>query len=126
MAGKITLEKIADITYKENKILLVEMAKMSNINVDEAKKLIKGIEQLVGSEVHCNLIDIRNMTFMSGEARKLFGGQDKRTVKAVGIVMNKSFQKALVNLYQKLSRPVLPTKIFDDLTEAENWLLTML
>lgn len=126
MSKSVTIDNIAEITYKENCILVMKMAQKSTINLDEAKKIVEETEKLVGEEDHCNLVDISEMTFMSGEARRLFGNQRKKSVMAVGVVMNSKFQRALVNLYQKINRPVIPTKFFEDANKAEEWLLEKL
>ncbi len=125
MQKKETLEGIADIIIDENNILEMRFHKTS-IDLDKAVKITEKASELIGNLVHANLVDIRKMAFMSSDARKFFGRQDKNTVKAVAIVMNATFHRPLVNLYLKFSRPSLPTKMFDDETEAVNWLLDKL
>ena len=85
--NSINLENIAEISYHDEGILTMRMHKKSNIDIDEAKKLHEAASQLSSDKVHCNLVDIRNMTFMSSEARKYFGVQNKKTVKAIKIMV---------------------------------------
>jgi hypothetical protein len=125
MAKKDTVPSLADITLHDNNILEMYFHKAS-INLDSAKKITDTASNLSGDVVHANLVDIRDMSFMSGDARKHFGSQDKSTVKAVAIVMQAKLHRPLVNLYLKISSPTIPTKIFDDKTDAENWLLEKL
>ena len=120
--NSINLENIAELCYSEEGILTMRMHKKSNIDIDEAKKIHEAASQLSGDKVHCNLVDIRNMTFMSSEARKFFGVQNKKTVKAIAVISNAAFHKPLINLYMKFSRPSLPTKFFNEEAIAKNWL----
>lgn len=114
---------IADIIYNENdSILTVIMESKSDIGIDSAKRITEVAGQLSQDKFHANLVDIRKMTFMSGEARKHFGEQNKNTVCAVAIVSNMGFHRPLINLYMKFSRPKLPTKIFNEEEEARAWL----
>jgi len=112
---------IADIILDDAGILTMKMHKTS-IDIDAAQKITEIAANLAGDIVHANLVDIRQMTFMSSEARKHFGGQNKSTVKAVAIVMNAKLHRPLVNLYLKFSHPSLPTRMFDEETKARDWL----
>lgn len=125
MTKQETIPGKADITLNDNGILELCMHKTS-IDLDDAKKITELIHSMPGDIVHANLVDIRNMAFMSGDARKLFGSQDKKTVKAVAIIINSKLHRPITNLYLKFSRPALPTKMFDDKEEAQSWLLSKL
>jgi len=120
--SSINLENIAEISYHDEGILTMRMHQKSNIDLEEAKIIAEAASELSADRIHCNLVDIRNMTFMSSEARKYFGGQNKQTVKAVAVISNAAFHKPLINLYMKFSRPSLPTRFFNDEETATNWL----
>lgn len=122
----ISIENAADITYSPDDILLMRMHKKSNIDLEKAHKIAEAASNLSGDKIHANLVDIREMTFMSGDARKFFGQQNKNTVKAVAVVSNSAIHKPLVNLYLKFSRPTLPTKFFDKEEDARAWLLAQM
>ena len=82
--------------------------------------------ELVELALHGNLADVRNMTFMNNEARKHFSQQNKSSVAAIAVVINSKFQMTLVNLYQKINKPLLPTKFFEAQPKAEEWLSEMI
>ncbi len=113
---------IAEINYTKDRILFMRMHKKSNIDLDAAFQITEIASKITGNEVHANLVDIRQMVFMSSEARKHFGNQNKSTVKAVAIIMNSLLHKPLINLYMKFSPPLLPTRIFNDENMAIEWL----
>lgn len=118
----ITLENVAEITYHDDSILIMRMNDKSNIDIEAARKIGEAASELSGDTIHANMVDIRGMTFMSSEARKYFGSQNKDTVKAVAVVSNSALHKPLINLYLKFSRPSLPTRFFDDEESAKAWL----
>ena len=122
----VSIENIADVKYTDEGILYMIMQKNSHIDSEGASMITEAASELAGDKVHANLVDIRNMTFMTGEARKHFGSQNKKTVKAVGVVSNAMFHRPLINLYLKFSRPLLPTKFFNDEDPAREWLLEQL
>lgn len=117
----ITTEK-ARIELIEGNIVQITVKKGVSIEVEDGHEIIQGIVQEAGDSYHSNLIDISQMTFMSREARRLFGSQDKSNVAAIGIVMNSLLQRSFVNLYMKTTRPSLPTKAFDSVEQATIWL----
>ena len=116
----------AKVSFSENGILRIQMETKSNIELADAKIIAATGTRICEDKVHANLVNICKMSFMSGEARKFFAGQDKSLVKAVAIVMNSKFQKAFVNLYMKMSKPLIITRVFTDEMSAESWLLEQL
>ncbi|MBN1115780.1 MAG: STAS/SEC14 domain-containing protein [Bacteroidales bacterium] len=124
MNNTAKIDGIVELTYRENNILYFRMAEKSTIDIDAAKKILELASNLSNNLDHCNLVDIRKMTFMSGDARKYFGQQNKSSVKAVAILANPKLHKPLINLYLKFSRPTLPTRQFDTEEEALIWLNT--
>jgi hypothetical protein len=118
-----TIPGIASVSFDEaDAILIISMAEKSNINFSAAEKITEVASRLSGDSIHGNLVDMRNMTFMSSDARKHFGGQTKQSVCAVAVVSNPGFHKPLINLYLKFSRPYLPTRFFDNEDQARAWL----
>lgn len=114
---------IANISYNDSdSILTISMEYKSDISLEKAKVISHEVETITGDKLHANLVDIRNMTFMSGDARKYFGEKNKKTVIAVAILSNATFHKPLVNLYLKFTRPSLPTKVFNTEKDALSWL----
>lgn len=119
---KLTIENVADISYGQDNILTFRLHDKSNIELEEAKKIYNAASKLAGDRMHCNFMDMRKMTYMSGEARKFFGSQDKSTVKAIAVISNKVLHKPLINLYMKFSKPQIPTRFFETEDAALAWL----
>ncbi len=113
----------ASISLDNDGILCIKMLPESSILEEDAVEICRVAAVLSGDVIHCNLVDVTEMLFMDKKARAVFGSQRKSTVPAVAIVSNSKIQKSLVNLYLAFSRPSTPTKAFNNVIEARNWLL---
>ena len=115
------------INYNDDLIFRYTFLPKSEIDLETAKEMV-GIGDEWGKDLEksCNMIDTRSMTFIGSEVRKYFASQTRSRLQAVAIVINSRFQGGLANLYMKFSKPVTPTKIFDDTAQAERWLKSFL
>lgn len=122
MESSRTIPGIATIDIEKENILRIRMLPNSNVDVDAAKAIVKAASELSGTSRHANLIDIREMVFMSREARAYFGSQERKNVVAIAILMNSIFHNVLANLYFKFNKPRILTKEFDKEVDALDWL----
>lgn len=116
------IEGKVSINMEEENILNIKMLKNSNIDIDVAKGIVKVASEISGNKKHGNLVDIRDMLFMSREARVYLGEQERKNVVAIAILKNSIFHNALTNIYLKFNRPVIPTKAFDKKIDALDFL----
>lgn len=112
----------ATINFEEENILIIKILPNASIDMDTAKAIVEAAEEISGPAIHGNIVDIRNMVFMSRDARKYFAEQSKSNVVAVAILMKSLFHNALVNLYLDISDPATPTKAFEKDIDAIDWL----
>ncbi len=113
--------KVADIFYND-KILNIKFRKGKSIELDEAKEVYHACDKIAGNEIHANLIDSREIQFMTDESRKYFAAQDKSSVVAIALLATNRIQITLANFYLKFSKPKIPTKLFNSEPEARKWL----
>jgi hypothetical protein len=57
--------------------------------------------------------------------RYLSRGRGARFTLADAFVIHSAPQKILANFYLNISRPILPTKVFNSVQDAEEWLLSL-
>jgi hypothetical protein len=112
----------ATIDFEEENILIIKILQHASIDLDTAKAIVEAAAEISGSAVHGNIIDIREMVFMSRDARTYFAEQDKSNVIAIAIIMKSLFHNALVNLYLDISRPAISTKAFEKEIDAIDWI----
>ena len=113
---------MATVDIEEEGIIRIKILPNASIDVDAARDIVNGAGEIAGPYIHANLMDIRKMVFMSREARAYLGKQDKDIVVAVAILMNSAFHNALANLYMTVTRPRIPTKVFEREIDALDWL----
>ena len=115
------------VNYNDDYIFRYTFLPKSNVDMESAQQMVQtGDEWSNGLEKSCNLVDTREMIFISSKVRKYLAGQKRDQLRGIAIVINSKFQSGLANLYMKFSKPTTPTKIFDDLKEAEVWLKSLL
>jgi len=119
-----TIDNVATITLLENNILKIKFLKGSSIDVKESETIIELSSKIANNKLHANLVDTSEMMFMSRMARANFAKQDKSDVVAIAVVINSKMQSILGNMYLSINKPVITTKLFDNYTDAENWLET--
>ncbi len=112
----------ATIDFEEENILKIKILPNASVDLDTATAIVKAAGEISGSSVHGNIVDIREMVFMSRDARAYFAKQDKSSVIAIAILMKSLFHNALVNLYLDISRPAIPTKAFEKEIDAIDWI----
>jgi hypothetical protein len=78
----------------------------------------------LGRPCGCVVI-MTNMLSQEAEARRAYGEIDPRLFFAAALVVESALSRALGSFFIGLSRPVVPTKLFDSVENALEWLKTM-
>lgn len=92
----------------------------------ETKELEEAIEKMTKGVIHKSLriagkftnVDIEVMRYLSRGRGTLFTLADS-------FVIHSLAQKMLANFYLHINRPILPTRVFNKLEEAEAWLKSL-
>lgn len=116
----------AELWMDDDKVLFFKMLPKSDIREEDAIEMCKMGASISKNVIHANLVDISEMTFMDKQARAVFAGQEKSTVKGVAIVSQSLIQKSIINLYFNFSKPIIPTKVFNTVDDAKRWLLSLM
>ena len=95
------------------------------INLSIARELIANRLEYSGGEAAYCLIDFTNVKSVTKEARDYMNSREGglKGVLAGAFVSNNVVSTILVNLYLKVSTPVVPAKFFTDRHEALRWLI---
>ncbi len=64
--------KGADIYIEDNKYVRIAFKKNVSIEKAHAEEITEAIAQLIGNATHGNIIDARDLLFMSSQAREHF------------------------------------------------------
>jgi hypothetical protein len=122
MEREIVVPDKAEIKFGEDRILKIRMLPGSNIDLTSAVAIVEHAAKITDKELHCNFIDIRQMTYISSDAQKHFSKQNNTYVPAIAVLMVSTIQKKLVNMYFSFLNPMIPTRAFDNEEEAMVWL----
>ena len=104
-------------------VVLYEGAKMDYYDALDHYLVIKNLS---GNEPVLKLIDSRVSWSIHSKARKYLAGKEvKEKTIARAVVQNSSLKKMLINFFNDMNKPEVPTKMFTDYDEAYAWLMSM-
>lgn len=92
------------------------------VEPDHAEQIIQAAKRVASGARHGNLVDARELTYMSSEARQVFARQDATNVSGIAVLVRSSLQRTMGNVYLSVARPRLRTRLFSDESEATAWL----
>jgi hypothetical protein len=118
----LNIRGMATVDIEEEGVIKIKILPNTSVDLGIAKDIVKCAGGIAGPFIHANMIDIREMVFMSREARAYLGKQDKAIVIAVAILMKSIFHGVLSNLYLTITKPLIPTKVFEKEIDALDWL----
>jgi hypothetical protein len=91
---------------------------------EEIAKIIEADRiKFTGGRSYPLLTDISNLKFISREAREFLATQEGvMGIKAAAYVASTQTEKFLWEMFLKINRPPIPSKLFTNKTEAYKWL----
>lgn len=72
------------------------------------------------------LVDMKGIKSTSKEARNYMATIGTTLVTAAALVTGSPFNNALANLFLRVNKPAIPTRLFDNEDDARQWLLPFL
>ncbi len=94
--------------------------------MDHTKALEAVVEKLTKGVTHMSLRIAGKYTSMDTELMKyLSRGRGTLFTLADAFVIHSLAQRILANFYLHINKPILPTKVFNKVEEAEAWLLSL-
>ena len=92
----------------------------------EIKEMEEVVLRITKGVTHKSLMVAGNFTNVDLEVMKHLSSSESTLVSlADAFVIHSLAQKLLANFYLKINKPILPTKIFNKVDEAEAWLLSL-
>lgn len=108
----------------EDGIIVGAYSDRTLLDLELAKKGVEMRRALSREMAMPLLMDIRNLSGATAEARKYLASTESLTEITAGVLLVKStFTEALGNFFFKISKPTIPKKMFNDRDKAKKWLL---
>ena len=118
------LRSATGLTWLDDSGIIIAVANPHDIHtLKDAEENQRIISLLAGDIKRPFLIDISNVKSMSREARAFYAGPEPpKTITAVAIVTNSNIGNLVGNFFISLTSPRVPTRMFSDPIQAQNWL----
>jgi hypothetical protein len=93
----------------------------AEVNGQDALDILEAIASLADGGSTPLLVDVREVRSVSREARKTFS--NSAVASRIALYVDSSLSRTIANFFIGVARPDVPTKVFTDPNEAQNWLL---
>jgi hypothetical protein len=115
-------------TWKgEDGIVRTKVKPGADVTVEYAKENSEAVNALYTGHKFPLLIDSRGIRSMTRDARNQFTTKGRETnTMAFAIIIDSAVSKVVGNFFLGINKPAVPTRLFDNETEAEAWLKTLL
>jgi hypothetical protein len=94
--------------------------------VEEVRQVIDMYKSIVGEKPRCLLADVTHSSATSREVREYAATELPKLIKAVAMVSESVVGKMMANIFFSLKHQPYPVKMFNDETEAREWLIKYL
>ena len=98
----------------------MDTAEDAHENVEYYHEYARNHGKMIGS-----VVIMTNMLGQEPEARRAYTEIDPKLVYAGGLVVENALSRALGSFFVGLTRPVVPTKLFDSVESAIEWVKSM-
>jgi hypothetical protein len=112
----------ATMWFDEHGILCSIAKKIPSQSVEEARETIKEFRKITGGKKICLLSDSTDSPPANKELRDYAAEVMPDIAKAVAIISRSAVGKMAANLFFSIKKQPYPVKMFNDETEAKEWL----
>ncbi len=111
------------VTLRKDGVLQIDVNDNVDVGIDECVELTNAYQILIGDSKVPLLHIVGNYVTMDKDAREYSASEiGLKFSIAEAFVINSLPQKMLANFYMRVNKPAVPTKFFDSIEKAEEWL----
>jgi hypothetical protein len=115
--------RTARIWMGEDGILRGRIGEGADEKAEDAVANVAAAARLAAGRKRALLIDMRQVSFISQEARRVYAGREtNRYTLALALLVESPLSKLIGNFFIGLNKPLFPTKLFNSEREAIAWL----
>jgi hypothetical protein len=120
MQDKIQTEHVK--IWMERDVIRCTFSDNLELDLDIARCVVKERVDFCKRQSYACMIDMRNLKFMTKEAREYLATDGAQYIKAGALITESPLSNALGNIFLSLNKPNVPTKLFSDEEQAFSWL----
>ncbi|PLX22747.1 MAG: hypothetical protein C0599_05690 [Salinivirgaceae bacterium] len=121
MESRIINDKI-EVIRRDDQIYVYKAINDCTLDIETAEAMAKAGDEWNGTELCANLVDMRDMLYVDSKVRDFGAAQYRPHVAGSALLIESVFGKYFANLFMKLSKPKVPTKLFTKEEDAIAWL----
>lgn len=110
------------LTYKFEGSIVIGVYKKVSIDIELARRIVRDRLELFNGKSYPSLADVRELKYVSKEARDYFAKQGTEGITALAIVTGSYLTVVIANLFLTFSKPKMPTRAFKTKEQALKWL----
>lgn len=115
--------KKTKVFLREDGIVHVKLKPEQEITMDDFEEIVKAVTELGMAQAQLILFQAGYNSSVTPEVRKFASHPNANFLsRGDAIVVQSLAQRLMANFYIKFNRPSRPTKIFDNVDEATDWL----
>src|SRR5690606_35418358 len=115
------------MTLLDSCILSCVVAEGAYLEIEDGHEIINGVKDIFNGKKFPVLVDMRNAKGASTECRRLFQGKEiGQYQSACALIVDSPLSTLLGNFFLGLNKTEFPTRLFSDVSKAENWLKSFL
>lgn len=116
-------ETSAFVSWRENGVIVQRVKQYAQVGESEARKGVAAIVELCEGEPKPLLVDLREPASISSEARAFFASEAvAKTSVRVALLQGSTVTALAGNLFVRINRPAVDTRIFTSEEKARLWL----
>ncbi len=118
--------RISTVKLKTNEILEIDIQEDQNFSSEDMRDLIDAAYKIGSGKKFKNLINVGAYTVPDLAAIKFSCSKKGSKYKiADASIIHTLAQKIIATFYLRMNKPAVPTKFFNNATDAETWLLAI-
>lgn len=116
------LEIKAGKVFRENGIIRLVLAPATELENDDIDHIYSAVRRVADSDRYYIVVDASDIIASSNEVRDYAAKHaDAGKIRACGIVCNSLSVKIIINFFLKFNKPLYPTRMFNSMNEAIQW-----
>jgi hypothetical protein len=123
--GKTLSTKEVDLELKDDGILEYRYAAGAVVDLEFARAIVRSAMELLGDDAPApSLVEPGNVKELTREARTFFAesAENRAVASKVALIVESPATRIIGNVFMKVSKPRIPTKLFQDRDAAREWL----